>query len=72
MSRSDLQCSGAKGYINRSVSDDGDFLAYDGEDDSVSYQILVAFVFRIHSNCRVAEEGFRSGSSYNDEALIFS
>ena len=67
-----LQGSGAERSINSIISAYGDFLIDNREGDTLAYEILVALIFGVYRHGRVAEESFRSGSSYGDEALAFS
>jgi hypothetical protein len=67
-----LQSSGAERSIHSLISDYGNFFIDNREGDALAYELPVARILGIYGHSRVAQESFRSGSSYGDEALTFS
>lgn len=57
--RGDLDAAGAEFRVHIVVADDGDFPAGDGQLDGLADQVLIALVFRVDGDRRIAQHGFR-------------
>ena len=72
MRRCDLYAAGTISHVNVFIGNDRDLTACAGKCDLLADEILVAFIFRIHSDSGIARDGFRTGGRDLDVFSLFA
>ena len=72
MRRCDLYAAGTISHVNVFIGNDRDLTAGAGKCDLLADEILVALIFRIHSDSSIARDGFRTGGRDLDVFSLFA
>ena len=69
VARRDLQRSGAKGWVNRLVANDGKGSVQDGQQHTLAQQVLISVIVWIDGHRGIAQQSFRARGGYGYEAV---
>ena len=68
--RSDLEASCPKLYIYILVLDHGDSTPYEGDDEALASEEVIALILGVDTHSGVSHDGLGAGRSYDDVAIL--